>query len=84
VPLWWAMPSTSTRVGISTSVVVHGSVDLVTTVLLTTGGPGSSDPDAGHMLCRPHSVLSRPAQRPDRGSSGSVLGTVQGMHPMDR
>ena len=33
--------------------------------------------------CSPHSVLSRPAQRPDRGSEGSVGLTVQGMHPID-
>ena len=31
----------------------------------------------------PHSVLSRPAQRPDRGSLGSVGRSVHGSHPID-
>jgi ABC-type cobalamin/Fe3+-siderophores transport system ATPase subunit len=33
---------------------------------------------------RPHSVLSRPTQRPDRGSFGSVGRWVQGWQPIDR
>ena len=40
--------------------------------------------ERAYIVCRPHSVLSRPAQRPERGSSGSVAGTVQGMQPIDR
>ena len=33
--------------------------------------------------CRPHSVLPLPAQRPERGSSGSVGSVVHGMQPID-
>ena len=33
--------------------------------------------------CRPHSVLARPAQRPERGSSGSVGSVVHGSQPID-
>jgi EAL domain-containing protein (putative c-di-GMP-specific phosphodiesterase class I) len=33
--------------------------------------------------CRPHSVLPLPAQRPERGSSGSVGSDVHGMQPID-
>src|SRR5579875_2633494 len=33
--------------------------------------------------CRPHSALSRPAQRPDRGSLPGATGRVQGAHPTD-
>ena len=33
--------------------------------------------------CRPHSVLSRPAHRPDRGSSPGATFDVHGMQPMD-
>lgn len=34
--------------------------------------------------CKPHSVLSRPAQRPERGCSPAATGLVQGQHPMER
>lgn len=39
---------------------------------------------SAYITWRPHSVLSRPAQRPERGSSGSSVGWVQGMQPMER
>ena len=41
---------------------------------------------SGHQLatCRPHSDLSRPAQRPARGSSPSATGRVVGAQPMER
>ena len=51
--------------------------------------PTPGRPDEEHEVlglahtCRPHSVLSRPAQRPERGSDGSVGFTVHGMHPID-
>ncbi len=32
----------------------------------------------------PHSVLSVPAQRPERGISAETTGRVQGAHPMER
>jgi hypothetical protein len=38
----------------------------------------------GSQRCRPHSVLSDPAQRPERGSAPGVTGWVQGRHPMER
>ncbi len=33
--------------------------------------------------CRPHSVLSWPAQRPARGLFGSSAGCVHGQHPIE-
>jgi hypothetical protein len=45
---------------------------------LTTGGLLLRD-----QRCNPHSVLSEPAQRPERGSSPSATGWVHGWQPMD-
>ncbi len=44
----------------------------------------TSDVERLSQKCRPHSVLSLPGQRPERGSSGSATGAVTGAHPIER
>jgi len=37
---------------------------------------------AGSMMCKPHSVLVNPGQRPARGSSPGLTARVQWVQPM--
>ena len=60
-----------------------GRAGLVTARRLNDGRAIRSGDVAGQAMWRPHSDLSRPCHRPDRGSSPGATLLVHGMHPID-
>ena len=66
--------------------VATGDVAGIDVTLATMGNctASTSAKNAAGYRCKPHSVLSLPAQRPERGSAPGSTGWVQGWQPIDR